>query len=158
MFLARSHLDLHNIKNSIDRTKKMSDGIVKIGPFGFGLDALLGFVPWAGGAYSGGAGIVLCIDAVRARAAPMVVAEMALILAVDTLAPFIPKAGGIIDALFTGHKWAADLLLRHMDETIYFEGSREQAQGSSEYRDLMARVRAGKEKRRVVFLGKSPKV
>jgi len=158
MFFARSHLDLHNIKNSIDRTKKMSDGIVKIGPFGFGLDALLGFVPWAGGLYSAGAGFVLCVDAVRARAAPMVVAEMGLILAVDTLAPFIPKAGGLIDALFTGHKWAADLLLRHMDETIYFEGSREQAQGSSEYRDLMARVRAGKEKRRVVFLGKPPKV
>lgn len=157
MFLARSHLDLHNIKNSIDRTKKMSDGIVKIGPFGFGLDALLGFVPWAGGLYSGGAGIVLLIDAVRARAAPMVIAEMALILAVDTLAPFLPKAGGLIDALFTGHKWAADLLLRHMDETIYFEGSREQAMNSHEYRDLMARVRAGKEKRRVIFLGRPPK-
>ncbi len=158
MLLARSHLDLHNIKSSIDRTKKMSDGIVKIGPFGIGLDGLLGFIPPLGIAYSGGASLLLCVDAIRARAAPMVVAEMALILAIDTLAPVIPKAGGIIDALFTGHKWAADLLLRHMDETIYFEGSREQAQASSEYRDLMARVRAGKEKRRVVFLGKSPKV
>ena len=157
MVLARSHLDLHNIRNSIDRTKKMSDGVIKIGPFGLGLDALLGFVPPLGSAYSAGAGLVLVIDGVRARAAPMVLAEMTLILAIDTLTPYIPKAGGILDALFTGHTWAADLLLRHMDETIYFEGSREQAQASSEYRDLMARVRAGKEKRRVVFLGKSPK-
>jgi len=54
MFFARSHLDLHNIKNSIDRTKKMSDGIVKIGPFGIGLDGLLGFIPPLGVAYSGG--------------------------------------------------------------------------------------------------------
>ncbi len=159
MFLARSHLDLHNIRNSIDRTKKMSDGVIKIGPFGVGLDALLGFVPPLGAAYSAGAGLVLVVDGVRARAAPMVLAEMTLILAIDTLAPFIGKTiGGVVDALFTGHKWAADLLLRHMDETIYFEGSREQAQASAEYRDLMARVRAGKEKRRVVFLGKSPKV
>lgn len=160
MFLARSHLDLHNIRNSIDRTKKMSDGVVKIGPFGMGLDALLGFVPPLGAAYSAGAGFVLLVDGVRARAAPMVLAEMALILAIDTLAPFVGKGamGGVIDALFTGHKWSADLLLRHMDETIYFEGTREQAQASAEYRDLMARVRAGKEKRRVVFLGKSPKV
>ena len=157
MFIARSHLDLHNIRNSIERTKKMSDGVVKIGPFGIGLDGLLGFVPWAGGLYSAGAGLVLVIDGLRARATPMVLAEMTLILAVDTAAPFLPKAGGIIDALFTGHKWAADLLLRHMDETIYFEGSREQAMNSAEYRDLMARVRAGKEKRRVVFLGRSPK-
>ncbi|ATQ43555.1 DUF4112 domain-containing protein [Caulobacter mirabilis] len=157
MVIARSHLDLHNIRSSIERTKKMSDGVVKIGPFGIGLDGLLGFVPWAGALYSGGAGLVLVIDGVRARAAPMVLAEMSLILAVDTLTPFIPKAGGFIDALFTGHKWAADLLLRHMDETIYFEGSREQAMNSAEYRDLMARVRAGKEQRRVVFLGRSPK-
>lgn len=157
MFFARSHLELHNIRNSIDRTKKMSDGVVKIGPFGLGLDALLGFVPPLGAAYSAGAGLVLLADGVRARAAPMVLAEMALILAIDTLAPFLGKAGGVIDALFTGHKWSADLLLRHMDETIYFEGSREQAMNSAEYRDLMARVRAGKEKRRVVFLGKSPK-
>ncbi len=157
MVLARSHLDLHNIRSSIDRTKKMSDGVIKIGPFGLGLDALLGFVPPLGSAYSAGAGLVLVFDGVRARAAPMVLAEMTLILAIDTLTPYIPKAGGVLDALFTGHKWAADLLLRHMDETIYFEGSREQAQASSEYRDLMARVRAGKEKRRVVFLGKSQK-
>ncbi|MBP7704600.1 MAG: DUF4112 domain-containing protein [Caulobacter sp.] len=157
MFFAQSHLDLHNIKSSIERTKQMSDGVIKIGPFGVGLDALLGFVPPLGAAYSAGAGAILVIDGMRARAAPMVLAEMTLILAIDTLTPFIPKAGGIIDALFTGHKWAADLLLRHMDETIYFEGTREQAQASSEYRDLMTRVRAGKEKRRVVFLGKSSK-
>lgn len=157
MFFAQSHLDLHNIKNSIERTKQMSDGVIKIGPFGVGLDALLGFVPPLGAAYSAGAGLILVVDGLRARAAPMVLAEMTLILAVDTLTPFIPKAGVLIDALFTGHKWAADLLLRHMDETIYFEGTREQAQASSEYRDLMTRVRAGKEKRRVVFLGKSRK-
>lgn len=152
-FQAKSHLDLHNIRASVERTKNLSDNLIKIGPFGFGLDAVSSVVPWVGGIYSGGAGLALIYDGIRARAAPMVLLEMGLILLVDTAAPFIDKFGGIIDALFTGHKWAADILLKHMSETIYFEGSRDAAMQSAEYRDLMARVRAGKEARRVVFLG-----
>lgn len=154
MLFAKSHIDLNNIRASIERTKKISDGVVKIGPFGFGLDAVLSVSPPIGAAYSGLAGIMLLYDAVRARAAPMVMVEMGMILLLDTLAPYLGKGfGTIVDALFTGHKWAADMLLKHMDETIYFEGNREMVMGSAEYRDLMARIRAGKEKRRVVFLG-----
>ena len=40
-----------------------------------------------------------------------------------------------------------------MDDTIYFEGTRKEVQATQEYRDLLARIQAGKEKRRVVFLG-----
>ena len=56
-------------------------------------------------------------------------------------------------ALFTGHKWAADMLLKHMEQTIYCEGTRDVSMHTGEYRDLMARVRAGKESRRIIFLG-----
>lgn len=62
-------------------------------------------------------------------------------------------AGKAADVLFTGHKWSADLLTNHMDDTIYFEGTRKEVQATQEYRDLLARIQAGKEKRRVVFLG-----
>jgi hypothetical protein len=61
--------------------------------------------------------------------------------------------GKVADMLFTGHKWSADMLTNHMDDTIYFEGTRKDVQGTAEYRDLLERIRAGKEKRRVVFLG-----
>ncbi len=154
MFFAKSHIELNNIRNSVERIKRVSDGLVKIGPFGFGLDAIASVVPALGAAYSGMAGVMLLYEAVRARAAPMVMVEMAMILILDTLAPYLGKGfGTIVDSLFTGHKWAADMLTKHMDETIYFEGDRNLVMGSSEYRDLMARIRAGKEKRRVVFLG-----
>lgn len=152
MIVAKSHVDLHNIRGSIERTKKLSDNIIGIGPLGLGLDAILNVVPGAGSLYSLGAGALLIFDGVRARAAPMILLQMAGILAVDTVAPLAGKLGAIADVLFTGHKWSADMLLKHMDETIYFEGKREVVQASSEYRDLMSRVRAGKEKRRIVFL------
>lgn len=152
MILAKSHIDLHNIRGSIERTKKLSDNVIGIGPLGVGLDAVLNVVPGAGALYSLGAGALLIFDGIRARASPMILLQMAGILAVDTVAPLAGKLGAIADILFTGHKWSADMLLKHMDETIYFEGKREVVQASSEYRDLMSRIRAGKEKRRVVFL------
>lgn len=153
MIVARTHLDLHNIRGSIERTKKLSDNVVGVGPLGVGLDAILNLVPGAGAIYSLMAGFLLLIDGIRAKAAPMVLVQMAGILAVDTIAPLTGKLGSLADVLFTGHKWSADMLLKHMEETIYFEGTREEALNSAEYRDLMARVRAGKENRRVVFLG-----
>lgn len=153
MLVAQSHIDLHNIRNSIERTKKLSDNVVGIGPLGIGLDGLLTWIPGAGELYSVGAGCLLLFDGVRARAAPMVLLQMFAILAIDTLAGAAGSIGKIADVLFTGHKWAADMLLKHMEDTIYFEGTRKDAANSPEYKDVLSRIRAGKEKRRVVFLG-----
>ena len=133
---------------------KLSDNIVGIGPLGIGLDGILSWFGGAGAAYSAGAGAILVIDGIRARAAPMVLVQMFAILLIDTLLPLGPPGlGAVADTLFTGQKWAGGMLLKHMDETIYFEGSRKEAQGTAEYLDLLQRIRDGKEKRRVVFLG-----
>lgn len=153
MILARSHIDLHNIRNSIERTKKLSDNVIGIGPLGIGLDGLLTWIPGAGELYSLGAGMLLIYDGIRARAAPMVLLQMTAIIVIDTLAGAAKTLGKIADVLFTGHKWSADLLLNHMEDTIYFEGSRKDVQSSPEYKEILSRIRAGKEKRRVVFLG-----
>lgn len=160
MILARTHIDLHNIRKNVEQIKKLSDNVVGVGPFGVGMDAALNLLPNIGKinpgiAYSGLAGALLVFQGVRARATMMVLVQMTAILVVDTLAPMFGKAGAVADAFFTGHKWSADLLLKHMEETIYFEGTREQAMHTVEYRDLMARVRVGKETRRIVFLGDS---
>lgn len=153
MIFARSHIDLHNIRNSIERTKQLSDNVVGVGPLGIGLDGILTWIPGAGELYSLGAGLLLIFDGVRAKAAPMVLLQMFAIIAVDTLAGAAGKIGQIADVLFTGHKWCADMLLKHMEDTIYFEGARADVMGSPEYKEIMTAIRAGKEKRRVVFLG-----
>lgn len=153
MIFARSHIDLHNIRSSIERTKKLSDNVVGIGPLGVGLDGLLTWIPGAGALYSLGAGLLIIFDGIRARAAPMVLLQIFAIIAIDTLVGEVPMAGKLADLLFTGHKWSADLLMKHMADTIYFEGTRKEAVGTPEYRDVLSRIRAGKENRRVVFLG-----
>ena len=123
MIFAKSHIDLHNIRNNVERVKKLSDNIVGVGPLGIGLDGLL------------------------------IVVQIIAIIVIDTVSGALPGAGKIVDVLFTGHKWSADMLTKHMDDTIYFEGARKDMQGSQEYRELLSRIQAGKEKRRVVFLG-----
>ncbi len=154
MLLARSHADLHNIRLGVDRIVRISDRIVGIGPVGIGLDGLLAAVPGLGVFYSAVAGGALIFEGIRARASVGVLIQMAAYLAVDTL---LDVPGGvlnsILDTLFTGHKWSANLLFKHMDETIYIEGTREQMRNRPEYAELMSRVRARKENRRIVFLG-----
>jgi hypothetical protein len=161
--IARSEEDLHNIRLAVERIHKLSDRLIGLGPFGVGLDGILSFIPipGVGVAYSGLAALALMVQAVRARASPGVLFHMAVILAIDTLLdvpasadllPLIPFAG-VADTLFTGHKWAANLLLRHMDDTLYIEGSRQAARGSADHHELLGRIRSRTEKRRLVYLG-----
>jgi hypothetical protein len=154
MFFARSHADLHNIRLGVNRIKTVSDRIVGVGPVGIGLDGVLAFVPGVGALYSAGAALMLMLEAVRARASIGTLIHMGAVLAADTVLD-IPgnPITGVIDAFFTGHKWSANVLLKHMDETHYIEGTRAQARDRPEYADLMAKVRSGKETRRIVFLG-----
>jgi hypothetical protein len=155
--LARSQIELHNIRLGVERLKKISDRIIGLGPFGVGLDGVLSFTPFAGIVYSAASGAMLLTQAVRARASPGVLFQMTALLTINTLLD-IPGGtpfgifSGIADTLFTAHKWSADILLKHMDETVYVEGTRAQASSHPDYADLMKDLRTGKEKRRIVFL------
>ncbi len=156
---ARSHADLHNVRQGVGKLKNLSDRLIGVGPFGIGLDGVLSFVPVAGVVYSAVAAGLLLMHGVRARASMETLAHMGVLLVIDTLLdvpgalPGVGVASGIADTLFTGHKWSANLLLKHMDDTIYLEGTRAQAKGRPDYAELMANIRAGREKRRIVFLG-----
>ena len=148
MFFAQSHLDLHNIRLTVERTRKLADRVVGIGPWGLGLDGVLAWIPGAGQAFSVAAGMVLMVQAVRARASAPTLLWMAGILLADSAMSTVPIVGSAADMLFTGHKWSADLLLRHLDETVYVEAGRDGAAAD----DWLARVRRGEERRRIVFL------
>jgi hypothetical protein len=99
-------------------------------------------------------------QALEAHAEPRVLARMATLLALDSLTDIvpIPIAPAVVDMVFTGHKWAADALLRHMDETIYYEGTRADAEADPALREHLIglaearRSGAGAVKRRSVCL------
>jgi len=155
MFIARSHIDLHNIRQSVDRIGNVSDNVVHLGPIKLGLEAVLEFVPFVGEIYSVIAGGLLIIEGMRARVPGTTLMAVTFLIGVRTLigtGNLVPGIGVIAEiaaAAFRAHKISADMIARAMDDTLYIEGHK----GDPEYADVLARVRAGTEKRRVVYLG-----
>ena len=138
------------------RTRRLSDKIIGIGPFSIGIDGVLSWIPVVGLIYSVSAGGFLLLQAVRARASAGTLARMVGLLIADSATDLVPVplATDVADMLFTGHKWAADALLKDMEDTVYYPGAKHEAQADPRFHEVMARVRSGEDpRRRVVFLG-----
>jgi hypothetical protein len=104
--------EAHRIWITAEKIKRVSDGLLRLGPFSVGIDGLLAFVPVAGTAYSLAAGGWLMLEALRARASGFTLARMSAYLALRTLVSIIPIEGWLADFLFRGHMFAANALQR----------------------------------------------
>ncbi len=105
-FSARAHRAWRNA----ERIKRLSDDLLRIGPWGLGLDGVLAWVPIANTAYSIGAGGLLLYEALRAQAAPWTVTRMIAYLAANSVMTEVPLIGWAMDTLFRGHLMAANAL------------------------------------------------
>jgi hypothetical protein len=152
---AKSHQHLDDIRASVLRTRRLADKIVGIGPFSIGIDGVLAWIPVVGLIYSVGAGGFLLLQGVRARVSAGTLAKMAGLLLADSATDLVPLpiVPGAADMLFTAHKWAADALLKDMENTVYYPGAKRHAHADERFQELMARVKSGDApRRRVVFL------
>lgn len=155
MFFARSHIELHNIRQSVERVGNLSDNVIHFGPVKLGLEAVLEFVPFVGELYSIGAGGLLFIEGLRARVPGSTLMSLVVLIGIRTFIgsfdaiPGLGLAGDVVAGAFRAHKIGADMIIKAMDDTLYIEGHK----GDPAYDDLLARVKSGKEKRRVVYLG-----
>ena len=154
---ARSHHDVDRIRASVHRTRRLSDKIIGIGPFNLGIDGLMTWIPGVGAIYGLAAGGFLMVQAFRAHASPRTLAKMAGLLGADAVTDvfdFVPIAPAVVDMLFTGHKWAAEALMKGIDETVYYPGTRAAANADLRFQEVMERMRSGQDPRkRVVYLG-----
>ena len=93
----RTLVDLHNTRLAIENLRRVSDRLVGLGPFGIGLDGLLGAIPglgeFFGAIYSVGAGVLLFYHGWRGRASAGVLFQVGILIAARTLSNFIPIAG-----------------------------------------------------------------
>lgn len=147
--LAHDVAQVHNARQSIARVGKLADSLVRFGPFGIGLDGLLTWIPFVGAAYSIGAGAALIGYGLRARVPVVSLAQVLAIVLARSGVGEVPLAGQIAVDLFRGHKWAADLLVKAIDQTLYVEGPKDAVSQA----DANARLKADRQKRRIVFLG-----
>ena len=165
MFAARSHLEVHNARNAIERLGKLSDNIVGVGPVGIGLEGILEFIPVVGELYSLGAGGVMVLQGMRAHVPFLTLVWCGFLILLRTLVgaiddiPFIGFltpfgiGGDVVAGLFRAHRMSAQMMIKSIDDTIYIEGRREQTPEHPDDVAALADVRAGRDRRRVVFLG-----
>lgn len=148
----RSIRDIEKIWSNVEGVKRLSDRAVTIGPFGFGLDALLTWAPVIGTVYTVGAGGWLIVQGFRARASAATVTRMAAYLALDTVTGTVPLFGDVVDTLFPGHLMAAKALQRDIETTHWVEANEVEAKASGDHDRHLADMRADPKKRRVIYL------
>lgn len=105
----------HTAWRAAERIKRLSDQLLRIGPFGLGLDGVLAWVPVAGTAYSVGAGGLLIFHGISAGASLPTLARMAGYILLDSAASVPPGVGWAIDTLFPGHLMAAKALQKDIE-------------------------------------------
>ena len=111
-----SHRDrAHRAWRNAERIKQLSDNLIKLGPWGLGLDGVLAWIPAANTNYSVGAGGLLIYEAVKAEAAPWTLARMAIYLVLNSAMTEVPIVGWAMDTLFRGHLMAANALQKDIE-------------------------------------------
>jgi hypothetical protein len=98
-----------------ERIKKLSDNLIRIGPWGLGLDGVLAWVPVAGTLYSVGSGGLLLYEAVQAKAAPWTITRMAAYMIVNSAMSDVPVIGWAMDTLFRAQAMAANALQKDIE-------------------------------------------
>jgi hypothetical protein len=151
MLQAKREIEVHNARRTIELIGRLSDNLIGIGPFGIGIDGVLAWVPGLGEVYSAVAGAALVFEGYRARVPASVLVQAGLLVSVRTLANIFPILGSVVVDFFRGHRMAAKILIRAIDETLYIEG--EPGFEHPDYVLALRRIRSGEERRRVVFLG-----
>jgi hypothetical protein len=147
----RSIHDIEKVWSRVEGVRKLSDRVIKIGPWGVGMDGLLTWIPLVGGAYSLGAAALLLASGLQARASPRTLAKMAAYLVFDVAVTEIPVAGSMVDFFFIGHQFAGRALQKEIEATHWVEANGREAKASGDHVRHLADMRAAG-RRRVVYL------
>ena len=110
--------ELRSIRDKVSLVGRLSDSIVRIGPFSLGIDGVLSWIPVIGEFYSAGAGIYILVQGARAGTPVTVLARAGLMLAARTLGDAVPFAGPLFADVFTAHKWAANMIVADIDKRL----------------------------------------
>jgi hypothetical protein len=100
----------HRAWRNAERIKRLSDNLVKIGPWGIGLDGVLAWVPVAGTIYSLGSGGLLLYEGLQAEASAWTLTRMAAYMIVNSAMSDVPVIGWAMDTLFRAQLMAANAL------------------------------------------------
>jgi hypothetical protein len=118
MIMQRSDSELRAIRDSVAKVGRLSDGLIRFGPFSLGIDGILTWIPGVGEVYSALAGAFIVIQGSRAGVSPSTLVSAAALLVLRTGVSAVPIAGSAFADLFTAHKWAASMIVKAIDRKL----------------------------------------
>ncbi len=110
--------DLERIRRSVEMVGRLSDGLIRIGPWGIGIDGVLSWIPIVGEVYSAAAGGFILIQGARARVPLRVLLGAAGLLASRMAFDAVPLAGPLAADLFIAHKWSARMVVKAIEKKM----------------------------------------
>jgi hypothetical protein len=150
----------------LERSKKLSDGLISIGGFGIGVNGFIALVSSAASAtgigaipgdllfeiYTGIMALYLLGIAVRVRASPGTVMKIFVYMALDAVTDILPVFGGLLDFTFRFPRMTARAIQKEIERTYWVEKSWSEVKAAGDYHRYWEEARTQK-KSRVVFLG-----
>ena len=109
---------LGKIRDSVALIGRLSDSIVRIGPFSLGIDGVLSWIPAVGEIYSAGAAAFILIQGARARVPVSNLLLCAALMGGRTVISALPFAGPAVADVFTAHKWSARIVVQAIDRML----------------------------------------
>jgi len=109
---------LARIRNSVAFVGRLSDALVRVGPWSLGLEGVLSWVPGLGEVYAAGAGAFILVQGARAGVSPALLAGCAGLMALRTAGSAIPVAGPLFADVFLAHRWSARLIVKAIDREL----------------------------------------
>jgi hypothetical protein len=114
----RASPDLAAIRNSVELVGRLSDSLVRLGPFRIGVDGVLSWIPAVGEVYSLAASVFILVQGARAGVALSTLLGCAALMGGRTLVGAVPLVGPAAADLFTAHRWSARIIARAIDARI----------------------------------------
>jgi hypothetical protein len=115
VFMESDRERAHRAWRNAERIKRLSDNLIKIGPWGIGLDGVLAWVPAAGTIYSVGTAGLLLYEGVKAKASPWTLTRMAAYMITNSAMSDVPVVGWAMDTLFRAQLMAANALQKDIE-------------------------------------------
>jgi len=114
----RAEPDLERIKRSVELVGRLSDGLIRIGPWGIGIDGVLSWIPGVGEIYSALAGGFILVQGARARVPFHILLGAAALLISRMGLDAIPLGGPLAADIFIAHKWASKMVVKAIDKKL----------------------------------------
>lgn len=110
--------ELIKVRDSVAVIGRLSDSLVRLGPFRLGLDGVLSWVPGIGELYSTGAALFIIAQGLRARVPLHILAVCAAMMGSRTVVSAVPLAGPLVADLFLAHRLSAKMVVKAIDARL----------------------------------------